>query len=92
MKRQVRTKISALSARHPGLRDKLHGMFDACWPVRDVRRMLERCYGETLSDRSIARYKSEHRRAQRELVEAMCTALQEAREASHWIVGPPGRC
>ena len=77
MKRHVNTKIAALDSRHPGLCDKLHGMFEEAWPMAQVRHMIAASYGESLSLRSLARYKKDHWEAQRELVRAMNAALAE---------------
>ena len=77
MKRQVTSKIAALDSRHPGLREKLHGMFEEFWPMGEVRHLIQASYGETISLRSLARYKKDHWKAQRELVRAMNAALAE---------------
>lgn len=92
MRRNTFSKLRVLSSRHPGLRDKLHGMFEEFWPLGDVKHMIESHYGEHLSVRSISRYKQHHWRAQRELVQAMSAALQEAGQSGHLYIGSPGHC
>jgi hypothetical protein len=69
--------MQVLAVRHPGLREKMHRMFDEFWPTPEVKQMLQTHYGERLSLRSIERYKSQHWQAQRELVEQ---------------IGPSGHC
>ena len=71
MRRRPVSKMQVLAARHPGLREKMHRMFEEFWPTHDVKWMLQTNYGERLSSRPIERYKSQHWRTQRELVEAI---------------------
>jgi hypothetical protein len=51
--------MHVLDVRHPGLREKMHRMFEEFWPTPEVKHMLQTHYGERLSLRSIERYKSQ---------------------------------
>jgi len=80
MKRRLPTKLQLLDARHPGLIEKVHAMFEEFRPMQEVRQMIQPQYGECLGLRSLARYKSEHWQAQRELVQQMSVALAASPE------------
>ena len=75
MKRQPFTKMQILEARHPGLIEKVHAMFAEFWPTQAVKQMIQTHYGERLGLRSLERYKGEHWRVQRELVQEMSEVI-----------------
>jgi hypothetical protein len=63
--------MQVLDARHPGLREKVHRMFEELSRSEDVRHMVEGQYGERLSLATIARYKRRHWQAPRALLQEM---------------------
>ena len=71
MRRHATTKIQRLAVRHPGLREKVYAMFAEFWPARAVVRLVQAQYGERLGLRSVERYKSQHWRGQRDLIQEM---------------------
>ncbi|MGO8790273.1 MAG: hypothetical protein ACLQVL_23225 [Terriglobia bacterium] len=81
MTRRPVSKMQVLEVRHPGLREKVHRMFEEFWPAQDIRQMLQTQYGERLSLRTVARYKSQHWQAQRERVQQIGSSI-------HRVIGP----
>jgi hypothetical protein len=74
------TKMQKLDVWHPGLIEKVHAMFAEFAAMADVRHMVLAQYGERLSVRSLARYKQQHWRVRRELVQQMTEALATRQE------------
>ena len=68
MRRTVQTKLQHLEARYADLREKVHAMFNACWPAVAVQQLIELEYGARLGRRSVERYQHAHWQAQRELI------------------------
>jgi hypothetical protein len=75
MRQKPRTKLQLLDARHPGLREKVHAMFEGLWPLKDVKHMIETHYGERVGLRTIEKYKSAQWQAQRESVQQISAVL-----------------
>jgi hypothetical protein len=80
MQRHLTTKLQTMSARHPGLLDKMDAMFAEYWAVSEVKQMLEKQYGERLSRTSLERYRSTLWRARRELVLQAGAALSASQQ------------
>ena len=80
MRRRPITKVLALDARHPGLRERVHTMFEELWPTRDIKHMIHARYGERLSLSCVETYKRHHWRAQRESAQQMSAALAASGE------------
>ena len=79
MRRNAGTKLARLEARHPGLNEKVQTMFAECWPLRDVKHVLESQYGEHLSLRVLQKYRSRHWQELRECARATSAAVEAAR-------------
>ena len=75
MRRLPVSKMRKLDALHPGLIDKVDAMFAEFWPTAEIRQVVQAHYGERLSLSCLAKHKSRHWRAQRELVEQARAAL-----------------
>ena len=75
MRRRPMTKLQLLDAWHPGLIEKVDAMFAEFWPPAEVRQIVQAQYGERLSLSYLEKYKREHWRAERELVEQASAAL-----------------
>ena len=75
MRRPMRTKLQILDVRHPGMRQKVHTMFEGFWATREIRRLILTQYGETFGSSTLDRYRRKHWQAQRELVAQMSQAL-----------------
>jgi len=85
MRRRPVNKLQKLDALHPGLIDKVDAMFAEFWATGEIRQMIQAQYGERLSLSYIAKYKSQHWRAQRDLVEQM---KQVIGSADHPAIAP----
>ncbi len=62
-----RGKLQKLQSRHAGLRERVIAMFNACWPGRAVKELIEAQFGESLSLAAVGRSRRAHweeRRAQ----------------------------
>ena len=94
MKRAVLTKMQVLEARHPGICQKVHAMFDECYPPPAVKKMIETQYGERISLTTVEKYKREHWRMRHERLQQAGGALagasggREIRRSGHRNVAP----
>ncbi len=60
-----RPELQILQARHAGLRESVLAMFNACWPGRAVKELIEAQFGESLSLAAVERYRRRHWEGQR---------------------------
>ena len=78
MRRPALNKLQVLEARHAGLREKVHAMFNDCWSPRAVQQLIEAEYGARLGLRSVERYKQSHWQQQHALIQ-QANAAREGR-------------